>query len=380
MVTAGALNGEDTANSQVRKLPRITYKRTKAAVKVDKVDLTDLTPYIPAPVTGATGIGYFNAPQYGGTVAWKAGDNPHSGPFAAGTDYTATVSLTPAAGYTFTGVDSFTYTGASSVLYTSGSSVVTINFPTLDKILISGPIDLTLYLPAPAAGAQPVTALAVPVGSPFTGGTVTWMWKEPGKSGVHSGAFAANTAYTATVSLSPAAGYTFDGLAADSFIHSQSDGTPVFAVDGANRTVTINFVKTPVTLIQNVLLNNYIPNPVVGERKMTHFVGIGYSGDITWQGGVLGDFFVSGVEYKADIILSPLPGYAFDPDCFKDDIEKVIKKDENTTPVVAGYVQASAGLLKKIGVTVLFLPDRLVVTFYFNSLPPPPSPPLPPSP
>jgi hypothetical protein len=126
-------------------------------------------------------------------------------------------------------------------------------------------------------------------------------------------------------------------------------------------------VKTPVTLIQNVLLFNYIPNPVVGERKVTHFVSIGYSGDITWQGGGTGDFFEYSGDYHAQIILSPLPGYAFDPVCFFEDLEVV---DSSR----AGYVQASAGL-KKIEVTVQFLPGWLVVDFYFNRLPPsPPSP------
>jgi hypothetical protein len=183
------------------------------------------------------------------------------------------------------------------------------------KTLINGPINLDLYLPAPAAGAQPAAALAVPMGSPFTGGAVTW---KKGNNN-HTGAFAANTAYTATVTLIPAEGYTFDG-GASSVTHSKSSGTDVEA-NGDNRTVTIDFVKTPAMMITDVHLDNFIPKPVAGATKVLSFATTGYTGIISWQNtGNTDDsaLFVSGGKYTAEIKLYPSFGYAFDDSAFND--------------------------------------------------------------
>jgi hypothetical protein len=401
-----------------------------AALKT-QVSQKALDSYIPVPVAGATGTSYFNAPQYSGNVTWKktADNSAHSGPFAADTAYTAAVTLTAHAGYTFKGLanNAFTYTGVTPafVSNTETSYEVKLDFPVTPKILISGPIDLTLYLPAPVVGAQPAASLAVPAGSPFTGGAVTWFI---GQSSVSPPTFG-TAAYTAKVPLSASAGYTFkDSTGTVSFTHSKSkSGGTSFAIDTSDSTkgtVTINFEKpalapvtilnlqpyvpkpvtggtpvpsfstaqysatiawnpapgasfspetaytatlaltaspgysfppnfshagatgidhsqlssnkvtltfaatgkTPATMITEVLLHNYIPNPVVGERKVTHFDAPGYSGDIVWGNigsGGNGDFFVAGGIYNATIMLRPLPGYAFDPAPFNSNANAV---------------------------------------------------------
>lgn len=64
--------------------------------------------------------------QYSGTVSWNPGDNP----FEAGVSYTATITLTAKANYTFTGIeeDFFIVEGAVSVTNDADSGTVTAVF------------------------------------------------------------------------------------------------------------------------------------------------------------------------------------------------------------------------------------------------------------
>jgi formylglycine-generating enzyme required for sulfatase activity len=80
--------------------------------------------------------------QYTGTITWTPADNP----FAAGTAYTATITLTAKTGYTLTGVAAnfFTVAGATSVTNTADSGVVTAVFP---ATLAAG-ADLSYELPS----------------------------------------------------------------------------------------------------------------------------------------------------------------------------------------------------------------------------------------
>jgi hypothetical protein len=329
----------------------ITVPISFAALKT-RVTQTILTSYIPAPVTGASGISYFNASQYSGNVTWKKGSTPHSGPFAADTVYTAVVTLTPHSGYTFQGManNAFTYAGATQTSADNyvTSYVVELTFNATTKIPISGSIDLTLYLPAPVRGAQPVTVLGVPVGSSFTG-SVTWS-----PSGSSPWYFAPDTAYTATVTLTPSAGYTFVG-GAPSFTHSQSNETPVFAGTGDNRTVTITFVKTaaltPVTLRN---LGVYVPKPVVGGTPVRTFTTVQYTAQVSWEKLGIGGQpaystegpaytpntpFVAGLTYKATIYLTALPGYSLDrgPDFFSYGDEPSVRIENYPSFTDEGY-------------------------------------------
>jgi hypothetical protein len=102
----------------------------------------DLTDYIPAPVEGRTPaaafVGGVNAAQYTvGTVTW----NPGHIRFHDGTEYNATVTLTAAAGYTFTGMKSrfFHAEGDISVLsISSGTIVLDIAFRRLSPVPVIG--------------------------------------------------------------------------------------------------------------------------------------------------------------------------------------------------------------------------------------------------
>jgi hypothetical protein len=126
-VTVTGDNGSASSRTLI-----VTYEVAQA---LDKAGDTVLTPYIPAPMTGAVGTDYFSGPQYSGTVTWGPANT-----FAVGTAYMAAVTMTPNPGYTFTGVadNAFTHTGASFVVYASGSNVVTDNAAPLAIALPDG--------------------------------------------------------------------------------------------------------------------------------------------------------------------------------------------------------------------------------------------------
>jgi hypothetical protein len=84
---------------------------------------------VTAPVTGETPVATITeTAQYTGTVSWspEIADNK----FAASTVYTATITLSPKAGYTLTGITEnfFTVEGATAT-NAADSGVVTAVFP-----------------------------------------------------------------------------------------------------------------------------------------------------------------------------------------------------------------------------------------------------------
>ena len=83
---------------------------------------------VTAPVIGSTPVTTITeTSQYTGTVVWS----PTNDPFAGGTVYTATITLTAKTGFTLTGVaeNSFTVAGADTVTNAVDSGVITAVFP-----------------------------------------------------------------------------------------------------------------------------------------------------------------------------------------------------------------------------------------------------------
>ena len=88
---------------------------------------------VAAPVTGSDPARTTTAGTgYTGTVAWSGSPKL----FAAVTTYTATITLTPLAGFTLTGVTAnfFTVAGATSVTHSADSGVITAVFPATAKL------------------------------------------------------------------------------------------------------------------------------------------------------------------------------------------------------------------------------------------------------
>jgi hypothetical protein len=92
---------------------------------VNQAAITGIT----VPATGGTPVPTITeTPQYTGTVIWAP---QPAGTFAASTVYTATITLTAKAGYTFDGVTAnfFTVSGASTSINAANSGTVTAEFP-----------------------------------------------------------------------------------------------------------------------------------------------------------------------------------------------------------------------------------------------------------
>jgi len=238
-----------------------------------------------APVTGGTPVTRIteNA-QYAGTVTWSP---TVSGTFAAATQYTATVTLTPKTGYTLQGVAANFFKVAGATATNSvNSGVITVVFPTsvINIAAIQG-------VTAPVTGETPVTRITE--SAQYTG-TVTW-------SPAVSGTFATATQYTATITLTPKTGYTLQGVAAN-----------FFTVVGATATNSVNSgvitVMFPIVVV-NIATIQGVTTPVTGQTPITSITeNAQYTGTVTWSPTVSGTFIFY-TQYTATITLTIKTGY-----------------------------------------------------------------------
>ena len=150
-VTASA--NYDGSSPVAYKAESITsYRYLTFAIKTGTtVTNLNLTNKLTAPVIGSTPEKSISDDQYTGTVTWSG--NPSN--FSGNTAYTATITLTAAEGYTFSGVAemTFSYIGATSVNNYAGIGnrlTVSITFPAtavkaLQSITITTPPKRTAY-------------------------------------------------------------------------------------------------------------------------------------------------------------------------------------------------------------------------------------------
>ena len=191
------------------------------------------------PETGYTALATITAtPQFTGTVSWS----PSRATFWPETQYTATITLSPREGFTFHGIapNSFTVAGApsgttvNSQANADGNMVITAVFPpTEDDHRTPFSILEIGGLTAPVFRGIPVTAITPSV--QFTG-TVNW-------SPAHT-EFRHNTIYTATIVLTPEAGYTPIGVAANSFTVSGVPGGTIVSNEVNSGVITVVFPPT----------------------------------------------------------------------------------------------------------------------------------------
>ncbi|MGI1657570.1 MAG: cell wall-binding repeat-containing protein [Desulfitobacterium sp.] len=170
-----------------------------AAAPIDIAAIVGVT----APVRGETPVSTLaDTEEYTATITWS----PLSETFAPNTVYTATITVTPKAGYTLNGVgaDFFKVAGATTVTNSAHSGIVTAVFPATT----TAPIDIAAItgVKIPVRGETPVSTL--PDTEEYT---ATIAWSPPGAS------FASGTVYTATLTITPKAGYTLAGVWADFF-------------------------------------------------------------------------------------------------------------------------------------------------------------------
>ncbi|GHS88084.1 hypothetical protein FACS189487_05550 [Campylobacterota bacterium] len=179
-----------------------------SAVVVTDLDLSLL---VTAPVTGQSPDTVITtATQYDGIVAWKVtGGAALSGNFAAATSYTATVTLTAKAGFTFTGVvaNSFSHSDAivGGVANPADSNIVTIAFPATDPIPVTG-VSLNKSATSIAAGLTE-TLIATVLPTNATVQTVSWSSDTPSVATVDaSGTVTAVAAGSAIITVTTTEG------------------------------------------------------------------------------------------------------------------------------------------------------------------------------
>jgi len=233
--------------------------------------------------------------QYSGTVSWSP---EVSNTFTSNTVYTATVTLTPQPGFTFTGVaeDFFTVAGATTVSNSPDSGVITAVFP---ATLATAPVAVTLSnimgVTAPVHGAVPVATISS--NTQYTG-TVSWSPDHP--------TFIAGTSYTATISLTPQPGFTFTGVAEDFFTVA---GATTVSSSADSAVITAIFPQLP---LMPITLSNImsVTAPVAGAVPVTTISSnTQYTGTVSWSPSA--SQFAADTVYTATISLTPQPGFTF---------------------------------------------------------------------
>lgn len=197
-------------------------------VEVERVKVTaPAVVGIPAPIAGEKPVYAIEGEQFTGTITWTP--DLIDSKFGPQTVYTATITLTPKVGYTLSGVAAnfFTVEGATSVSNAANSGVVTATFPQTGTAVVW---DNDLWkVTTPETGKTPVLDFT---GSNYTGKVV---WSPEAST------FAASTVYTATVTLTPKEGFTFDGIPENFFKRSGATSVTNAANSGV---VTIVFPAT----------------------------------------------------------------------------------------------------------------------------------------
>ena len=129
-------NGAITNNSIISNYGNFYGKAPIGSAVVNDVNwtMTISNPTIngvTSPVRKAIPVLSIENDQYTGSISWSSNSVPLDGAFVAETSYTATVTITPKAHYTLTGIGSnfFTLSSATTVSNSSGSGIITAVFP-----------------------------------------------------------------------------------------------------------------------------------------------------------------------------------------------------------------------------------------------------------
>jgi hypothetical protein len=298
---AGAVEACSEDLGEKARVVSVTYFAAASPVTVEAG--LDLAPYLPSPVTGAGPVVNFYQGAYGGTVVWKTGGTEAAGFFQGGLVYTAVVTLYPGPGCVFPDPVPVIYNKAGVIVgaFTPvpGTNQIRgqIEFPATGAVVVDD-LDLTDKIPAPVMSG---TAIMDFKASQYTG-TVEW---DPVPSG---GSFAANTEYTATVTLEAVKGYTLEGVSG--FTHSGAS-SPLTEDSGK---VTIVFQQTSnvaAVTVADTNLGNHISAPEQGEEAVTNFTGVEYTGTVEWSPALSGGRFGAGIEYAATVTLTAKSGFTF---------------------------------------------------------------------
>lgn len=279
-----------TANDDSAYEGNLTITVTNPNVAMNIAAITGVT----VPVRSVTpDLTVAETAQYTATIAWAPSDSPYGG----STVYTATITLAPKAGYTTTGITAnfFTVSGATAT-NPAGNGVVTAVFPATEAAPPTVATTTTIAgVTVPATGAIP--DLAVTAIDQYTG-SIAW---SPDVS-----PYAASTPYTAIITLTAGSGYTFAGVAADSFIvpgatttNLVNSGvvTAVFPATGAAPDSAVSIVAIPGVTAP---VRNVTPVSAITETAQ-------YTGTVTWSPA--DSPFAGSQVYTATITLTAKTGF-----------------------------------------------------------------------
>jgi len=252
------------------------------------------------PATGGTPVEKITAStQYTGTVSWSPA--LVDGKFNSSTQYTATITLTPTSPYTLTGVTAnfFTVTGASPVTNLANSGVITAVFPATAAPSVITDTTIT-GLNKPVTGNTASTTITN--NTQYTAGTVSWSPAIPA-----DGKFASDTTYTATFTLTPKLGWTFTGVAANSFTVTGATSVTNAANSGS---IIAVFPETDKTI--DIAAIPDVTAPAAGVAAVTGNIidTVQYTGNVSWTPALPADGkFAFSTEYTANITLTVKTGF-----------------------------------------------------------------------
>lgn len=255
-------------------------------------DISSVTITVTKPTTGGTPATSVSDITSGtsGSLSWSPGDTP----FAPGTSYTATVTVTAAEEYNFTTSVGVTINGDFSVTPTSltnKSFTVSYTFVATDTITLD---TVNLTLTAPVTENTPGTPLSDTKGVEMP--SVLW---SPNNS-----PFNANETYTATITVPASAGYLFDSsptvkVNTDKVI----DGNVSVADDKKSLTAIYCFTETtPIEISSPIILT--LTQPATGNTATSPSsttTGVG-TPRVVWSPTV-SSTFVEGQAYYANITI-----------------------------------------------------------------------------
>ncbi|MRN53028.1 S-layer homology domain-containing protein [Paenibacillus monticola] len=241
-----------------------------------------------APAAGATPVSTIaDTAAYTAAVNWS----PTTITFAGEMAYTAMISITPKAGYTLTGVPAnfFSIAGATTT-NDADSGIITAKFPATAAVPIATKV--IAGVTAPKAGATLVTTITYSEEY-----TATLAWSPT------TTLFVGETAYTATITITPKVGYTLTGVAADFFV--VAGATTTNAVDSG--VVTVVFPATAAIPIASADITGIIA-PVTGATTVSTITySEEYTATLIWSPATI--LFVGETAYTVTIAITPKAGY-----------------------------------------------------------------------
>jgi len=214
-----------------------TATNTAAQKSGDMPVDNDILPIQIQPVTGGSPAATLNAHQFTGSIVWTP--TPVGGVFAVGTVYTASVALSPKAGFTLDGLTSasFSIDIPNTTITYNDTKLLTIVFPAT----VAPPVDIPVDNGIIPTAIQPVTGVTAQYNldaAQFTG-EITW------QPLLVDDKFAAEETYEAKIELTAKAGYTFDGIGDwETLFSINIVGATIDDYDALTQTLTITFPKT----------------------------------------------------------------------------------------------------------------------------------------